>query len=442
MHCKEIKLSVGLGVILLSVGCSSLTAIEIPEATPSGETLTYYEHVKPIVDENCVGCHTKGQIGPFSLNTYDDVKSHGLVSKAYVTAKVMPPWPPDSTCNTYKYDRSLTDKQIDTFASWVDGGMLEGDPATTPQTRNNNQDGLSRVDLTLTTEEYTPQQTPDDYRCFLLRWPEEYTERKYVTGFNAIPGDIASAHHIVAFLASAAQVSEYERLDANEAGAGYTCFGTTGGPVIGSVGAWAPGGSGRDLSDGIGILIEPGALIVLQVHYNTLTSVPTMARTSIDLKIDDIVEHDAITLPWTDPLWWFGDSMTIPAGLSEVTHSFSKDPTSFYTRGYPIDIYQTSLHMHMLGTKSSMVIERKNGTTECLISMPRWDFNWQGLYQFSDGPIRVNPGDKITIECTWDNSAENQPRVDGQLLPPRDVGWGENSTDEMCLGSIFGVIVK
>ena len=107
----------------------------------------------------------------------------------------MPPWPPDNTCNTYKYDRSLTDEQINTFASWVDGGMLEGDPATTPQIRNNDQEGLSRIDLTLTTEEYTPQQMSDDYRCFLLRWPEKYTKRQYVTGFNATPGDLANAHH-------------------------------------------------------------------------------------------------------------------------------------------------------------------------------------------------------------------------------------------------------
>ena len=104
----------------------------------NGETLTYYEHIKPIVDDKCVTCHTEGKIGPFTLNNYEEVKAHGLVSKAYVSNKVMPPWPPDNTCNTwYQYDRSLTDDQIDMFVSWVDGGMLEGDPANTPQNRDN-----------------------------------------------------------------------------------------------------------------------------------------------------------------------------------------------------------------------------------------------------------------------------------------------------------------
>ena len=68
MRFKKIKLSVGLGVILFGVGCFS-TATESPEAAMDGETVTYYEHVKPIVDDNCVVCHSKGQIGPFSLNT-------------------------------------------------------------------------------------------------------------------------------------------------------------------------------------------------------------------------------------------------------------------------------------------------------------------------------------------------------------------------------------
>ena len=88
----------------------------------------------------------------------------------------------------------------------------KGDQETTPQTRDNEREGLSRVFLTLTAEKYTPQKFPNDYRCFFLQWPQEYTERKYVTGFNAIPGNMRSVHHLVAFLISPEQIAEYERL--------------------------------------------------------------------------------------------------------------------------------------------------------------------------------------------------------------------------------------
>ena len=440
MLFKTIRLNAGLVAIVLLVGCFDDTDSEM--ATSSGQTLTYYEHVKPIVDAKCVSCHTEGQIGPFVLDKYDDVKAHGLVSKAYVSNKIMPPWPPDNTCNTYKYDRSLTDDQIETFVSWVDGGMHKGDPETTPQTRDNDQDGLSRVDLTLTAEEYTPQKFPDDYRCFLLRWPQEYTERKYVTGFNAIPRNLRSAHHLIAFLVSPDQVAEYERLDANDAGAGYTCFGASGGPIEGIVGSWTPGLSGHDLPDGLGIPIEPGSLIVLQIHYNALEDSPQSDQTSIDLKIDDAIEHEAVTLTWLDLDWLVGDGMLIPAGKPDVIHSVEYDPTLVFSEGKSFDVYKTFIHMHTLGTQAAMTIERSNGDDDCLISIPRWDYNWQDYYELANGPVRINYGDKLKLECHWDNTEENQPLIDGQLLPSQDVIWGEGTMDEMCVGSMLAVVVE
>jgi hypothetical protein len=49
----------------------------------------------------------------------------------------------------------------------------------------------------------------------------------------------------------------------------------------------------------------------------------------------------------------------------------------------------------------------------------------------------VKPGDQLSIECHWNNSAANQPLVDGKKLEPRDVDWGESTTDEMCLGLLY-----
>jgi hypothetical protein len=43
------------------------------------------------------------------------------------------------------------------------------------------------------------------------------------------------------------------------------------------------------------------------------------------------------------------------------------------------------------------------------------------------------------VECHYDNSPGNQPVVDGQRLPPRDVTWGEGTHDEMCLSYIMAI---
>jgi hypothetical protein len=39
----------------------------------------------------------------------------------------------------------------------------------------------------------------------------------------------------------------------------------------------------------------------------------------------------------------------------------------------------------------------------------------------------------MQLTCEYDNSAANQPVIDGVQQPPKDVAWGEGTADEMCL---------
>ena len=70
-----------------------------------------------------------------------------------------------------------------------------------------------------------------------------------------------------------------------------------------------------------------------------------------------------------------------------------------------------------------MDLIRADGSTQCLLRIPRWDFNWQSIYKLKQF-ITVKPGDKVRTTCTWDN-----PR-------PAEVKFGEGTADEMCLGSV------
>ncbi len=71
-----------------------------------------------------------------------------------------------------------------------------------------------------------------------------------------------------------------------------------------------------------------------------------------------------------------------------------------------------------------------------MLDIPRWDFAWQRNYGFKE-PYTLNSGDKIGLECHWDNSPENQPWVDGEQVSPPDINWGEGTGDEMCLGVYY-----
>ena len=43
------------------------------------------------------------------------------------------------------------------------------------------------------------------------------------------------------------------------------------------------------------------------------------------------------------------------------------------------------------------------------------------------------PDDQLHVQCTFDNSAGNQPTVNGAVRQPQPVTFGENTLNEMCL---------
>jgi len=78
-----------------------------------------------------------------------------------------------------------------------------------------------------------------------------------------------------------------------------------------------------------------------------------------------------------------------------------------------------------------------NGTSECLIDIPRWDFNWQGAYLYRQ-PIDVPAGTRLSLRAWYDNSAGNPLNPNS---PPRAVSWGEATTDEMCI-AFLGMTIE
>lgn len=400
--------------------------------------LTYYRDIKPLIDQKCASCHQPGQIGQGNLTTYDDVRGAASIVKQQVVDRVMPPWLAGQGCNDYQQDHSLTDEEIALISDWVDAGAPAGDAADAPAPTKSEQSLMTRVDLTLDMPiDYEPESTPDDYRCFMVDWPE--TETKYVTGFGVRPGNNSTVHHVIAYIAPPEHVSIYEELDAADPEPGYACYGGPGGPTDGNTGffgAWAPGVPPTDFAQGTGIRMAPGSKVVLQMHYNTYGWDGLPDRTAVDLKVDDEVEEEAWFQFFTDPSWVFGGTMTIPAGDPDVAHETQFDPTSFATGGEAFSIYNVGLHMHTRGTSAQTKIIRQDGTEECLLDIPRWDFDWQFGYELAS-PVHFEPGDQLWLGCHWDNSPAGQTSLGGQPMAPTDLSWGDGTDDEMCLGLMY-----
>ena len=86
-------------------------------------------------------------------------------------------------------------------------------------------------------------------------------------------------------------------------------------------------------------------------------------------------------------------------------------------------------HMHLRGKSFRYEAHYPDGRSEVLLSVPRYDFQWQSVYRFVE-PRSFPTGTKIYCEAHWDNSRANPANPD----PSRTVTWGEQSWDEMMMG--------
>jgi hypothetical protein len=89
-------------------------------------------------------------------------------------------------------------------------------------------------------------------------------------------------------------------------------------------------------------------------------------------------------------------------------------------------LYSAFPHAHYRAYSSDLWIQYPDGKMKELLSLPRYDFNWQRSYTFAE-PIKVPAGSKIIAHYVYDNSARNPSNPD----PKINVSWGEQSFQEM-----------
>ncbi len=405
-------------------------------ADPEAGTLapTWYRDIEPLAVAKCQGCHTATGVAPFPLMEYQDFVPVREAAYQAIEDRVMPPWQPADCCNHYRWDRSLGEDERATMLRWFESNMPIGDIADRVVVEAPPA-SLPRVDLrAVMRAPFTPQPKigADEIRCFLL--DSDVIDRdRYITGFDFIPGVRGEVHHVIVSTVDEATAAELAKKDGADGRPGWDCWGQ--GNELGAdtryIGGWQPGVLPRLLPDGIGRLLPAHTRIVLNVHYDTgHGSAPD--QSAIEIMLEDHVERVEAGAPVGNPLWFIGPGMEIPAGAPDTKVWFSYDPT-ILTKGKPIEIHNVMLHMHELGSIGRVAILRADGSTECLLNIPRWDFHWMADYYF-ETPVELRKGDELYVECHWDNTQANQKIVNGHQQEPRTLHWG---TDQEMCGAII-----
>lgn len=423
-----------LGALFL-LSLLGMLGCEEPPSDESGP-LTYHYAIAPLIERRCLACHQPGRIGPFSLDGWQNVGPRAQQLVSAVMARRMPPLPPaqDGDCPTIDDPRAMPDEERQTFQRWLDAGAPEG----TPPTRQNTAQARSLgppSDRYLMPESYTSAlKFSDDYRCFLID-PKLATPIG-VSAISVEPGNRAIMHHAAVYMVPDTQVAAIKTLDAKEPGPGYTCFSGAGIAEAYPVGLWVPGYDSPPPPPRatVGFYMPAGWQLVLQNHYNFGNGRGADQSTVTLWKATTFITEIPHTLYHSDTTFLIpaGAPSTVRSVRGEVLPNLAVPVLGQVREGY---IYSAWAHMHLLGKSFKMELVRPSGARQCLLRIPAWDFHWQSAYQFTR-PVRANPGDKIETTCEWDNTAAKQPAFDGMAAPPRDVAYGERTSDEMCIGTL------
>ncbi len=324
---------------------------------------------------------------------------------------------------------------------------------------------------------YAPAPPPgatDEYRCFLV--DPRLRQPTFLTGSQFLPGNAALVHHAIFYRVARADVAEARDLDRTDPGDGWTCFGGTG--VGGSeparqlnsgsdwVAAWAPGGGERRAPAGTGYLLEPGAQLVMQVHYNLLRAEPGATdRPGIRLRFNagtaplkplrTTLLPAPVELPCaageTGPLCdrtasvldlirRFGPKAgSTVAGLGLLCMPKGQPVAGSVQRcDHPVReagrLYAVAGHMHLLGTAIKVELNPGTPRARTLLDVPSYSFHDQPAVALPE-PVAVRPGDTYRVTCRHD-AAQRRYLEELRGVAPRYVVWGDGTTDEMCLGTV------
>jgi hypothetical protein len=310
-------------------------------------------------------------VAPMSLMTYEEVRPWAKSMAKIVDARQMPPWhASEEFYGTFRNERVLTKDEIATIVSWVQQGAARGNP----------QDAQ-----------------PED------RW---------VKWLEFKPGSEA-VHHIIGY-AHAADDPEAKS------------SGDDGAMTRGMLGGNAPGTDTTAFPDGFGVLLPKQAFVTFAMHYHKEAGPGTAVLDGSQMGIK-FHEKD---VPVEHPI----EISTIAHGAFEIP-PYAKDWRVGASRTFNEDTLLLSMmpHMHLRGKSAKYTAIYPDGTSEVLLDVPAYDFNWQSFYEYPE-PKLIPAGTRIEMDLVYDNSQEKADVIGFDASKP--IRFGGPTTDEMDLAWI------
>jgi hypothetical protein len=366
-----------------------------------------------------------------SLLTYEDARPWAIAMKMAVVNQKMPPWYADPQYGHFSNERKLSPAQIRTLVSWVDGGAKPGDPKDAPAAKQfidgwniGKPDRVIEMPLSYT----VPAEGTVDYQYMVI--PGNFTQDTWVKAAEIRPGNRAVVHHVIAFVRSPeskwmreAKPGEFfvpqrenDRTQEGNVNQQQQQQQRRRGDIGELLVGYAPGLQALELNDQAK-LIKAGSDIVLQLHY-TANGTAGSDKTKIGLIFaKEPPRLRNVQLAASNP----GFKIPPNDGAYEVKSQVLLNET--------VTLADLMPHMHFRGKDFKYEVIYPDGKTETLLSVPKYDFNWQLGYQLAK-PIVLPRGTRIECTAHFDNSVNNPYNPD----PSKEVRWGDQTWEEMMIG--------
>ena len=380
-----------------------LTTIALPSFasnTADATTPTFHKEVSRILQSECQVCHRPeganlgGMVAPMALVTYDETRPWARAIAKAVMAHDMPPWDAsDDQAGHFRNERTLEQNEIDTLVAWAKAGAPAGELADAPEPKTWDSDGgwlIGTPDLILTVDEpFFVEDDVEDLYVYLKTTVSKdlLPEDRWVKSVEFRPGSSA-VHHI----------------------------------IMPGVGGIAPGNDPNVYRNGVGSVLKAGHDLQWQMHYHKEPGKDSGVwdKSQVAFKFydsKDEVTHEMFSAGLGSFDW------ELPPGEDNIA------ATAEYTFEHDSEIVAYLPHMHLRGKSARYTAFYPDGSSEVVLDVPAYDFNWQTAYEYEDFK-KVPAGTRVLFESWWDNSADNPHNPD----PTKTVRWGEPTTDEMSFG--------
>ena len=382
-----------------------------PRTIHSSSAPDYASEIAPIIIEKCAECHRKGGVGPFQIDSYLALLGWSPMIREVLLTRRMPPTQIDPWIGHTKNARKLSTQQLQTLVHWIDAGAPKGDDEVDPLASfdaENNSEGqtewlLGEPDFIASTSNSIPATGLLDYVHVDIDLP--FTEDKWIRAIQYLPGNEAVLHHLMAYVTAPDEDFWGAERDHEAVQRRF-------------LEGFNPGrASVTEYPAGTAVFIPRGHRLSLQFHYmsngsagvdNTQVGLYFSEQPGLQELLTQTVSSKQFVLPPESAEY-----------KMQAQYLFDKEVTITGLRA----------RMSYRGKAMKFSVERPDGTTEELLSIPAWNYGWQPHYVLTDA-VQIPAGSRVHVSGAFDNSISNPANPD----PGKEVHFGVSSADELFTG--------